>query len=169
MEEIFKRRSIRKYRTQKIEDEKIDKMLRAAMQAPGSRMGKEPWEFVVIKNKETITKLSQMDSNAKVLEGASLAILLIANMNTSHFKHVWQQDMAAAATTMLLEASYLGLGAVWINIAPKEERMKYISELFNLNQNLKPFNIISIGYPAEGQENKFIDKYHEKRVHYEKY
>ena len=77
--------------------------------------------------------------------------------------------MAAAATTLLLEASYLDLGAVWVNIAPKEERMNYISNLFNLSENLRPFNIISIGYPAEGEENKFIDKYHEDRVHYEKY
>ncbi len=169
MDEIFKRRSIRKYREGEIEDEKIDKLLKAAMQAPGSRMGKEPWEFIVIKNKEAINKLSEMDHNAKVLKGANLAIVLIANMENSHFKHVWQQDMAAAATTLLLEASYLDLGAVWVNIAPKEERMNYISNLFNLSENLRPFNIISIGYPAEGEENKFIDKYHEDRVHYEKY
>jgi len=169
MEEIFKRRSIRKYRKGEIEDDKIDKLLKAAMQAPGSRMGKEPWEFIVIKNKETINKLSEMDNNSKVLKGASLAIVLIANMDHSHFKHVWQQDMAAAATTLLLEASYLDLGAVWVNIAPKKERMEYVSNLFNLSENLRPFNIISIGYPAEGEKNKFIDKYHEDRIHYEKY
>lgn len=169
MEEINKRRSIRKYREGKIEDEKIDKMIRAAMQAPGSRMGKEPWEFIVVKNKDTINKLSKMDHNSKMLEGASLAIVLLANMNNSHFKKVWQQDMAAAATMLLLEASYLGLGAVWVNIAPHEHRMKFISEFFDLSENIRPFNMISIGYPEEDQENKFVDKYHEDRVHYEKY
>ncbi|KZX17791.1 NADH dehydrogenase [Methanobrevibacter cuticularis] len=169
MEEIFKRRSIRKYREDEIEDEKIDKLIRAAMQAPGSRLTKEPWEFIIVKNKDTIDKLSEMDHNSKMLEGASLAIVLIANMDTSHFHHVWQQDMAAASTTLLLEASYLDLGAVWVNIAPNEKRMEYIRKLFNLTENLRPFNIISIGYPAEGQENKFLDKYHENRVHYEEY
>lgn len=169
MKEIFKRRSIRKYTEEEIENEKIDKLIRAAMQAPGSRLNKEPWEFIVIKNKDTITKLSEMDHNSKPLKGANLAILLIANMDNTHFHHVWQQDMAAASTTLLLEASYLELGAVWINIAPNKKRMDYIIQLFNLTENLKPFNIISIGYPAKGQKNEFIDKYHENRVHYEKY
>jgi nitroreductase len=169
MEEIFKRRSIRKYREGKIENEKIDKLIRAAMQAPGSRLTKEPWEFIIVKNRDTINKLSEMDHNSKPLKGASLAIVLIANMDNSHFKHVWQQDMAAAATTLLLEAAYLDLGAVWINVAPKEKRMEYVSDLFDLSENLRPFNIISIGYPGEGQKNEFIDKYHEDRVHYEKY
>jgi nitroreductase len=169
MEEIYKRRSIRKYSSKNVEDEKIDKLLKTAMQAPGSRMGSEPWEFIVVKNKDTIKKLSDMDLNSKPLSGANVAIVLIANMNTSHFKHAWEQDMAAAATTLLLEASYLDLGGVWINVAPKEDRMNYIRNLFDLDDYLRPFNIISLGYPADGEENKFINKYHSERVHYEEY
>lgn len=37
------------------------------------------------------------------------------------------------------------------------------------NENIKPFCIITLGYPAEGYENKFIDKYDESRIHYETY
>ncbi|MDL2270268.1 nitroreductase family protein [Methanobrevibacter sp. OttesenSCG-928-I08] len=169
MDAINKRRSIRKYSSKEIEDEKIDKMLRAAMQAPGSRLGSEPWEFIVVKDKDTIQKLSQMSPNAKLLSGASLAIVLLANMDRVHYPLVWQQDMSAAATNLLLEASNLGLGAVWIGTAPKQDRMDYLSDLFQLGENIRPFNIISIGYPAEGLENKFLDKYDETRVHYEKY
>lgn len=169
MKEINIRRSIRKYSTKDVEDEKIDKILRAAMQAPGSRLGSEPWEFIVVKNKDTIDKLSQMSPNAKLVGGAKLAIVLVANMDRVHYPEVWQQDMSAAAENLLLEASYLGLGAVWIGTAPKKERMDYLSKLFNLPENIRPFNIISIGYPGEGQKNKFLDKYDETRVHYEKY
>lgn len=170
MEGLFTRRSIRKYEANReIEDEKIDKMLRAGMQAPGSRMGKEPWEFIVVKDKETIKKLSQMDTNAKLIENASLAIVTLANMDRVHYPLVWQQDMSAAVQNILLEAAHLGLGAVWIGTAPIQERMDYLSDLFNLGDNIRPFNIISIGYPGEGQENKFIDKYDETRIHYEKY
>lgn len=168
-ENIRNRRSIRKYSEGEISDEDIDKLLRAAMQAAGSRMGAEPWEFIVVKNKETIKKLSEIDSNTKLLAGASLAIVSIANMERAHYKRMWQQDMSAASENLLLEAANLGLGAVWLGIAPVEERMNIIREMFNLDENLRPFNIISIGYPAEGLENKFIDKYDETRVHYEKY
>lgn len=148
---------------------KIDKLLRAAMQAAGSRMGAEPWEFIVVKNKETIKKLSEIDSNTKLLANASLAIVLLANMERVHYKQLWQQDMSAASENLLLEAANLGLGAVWLGIAPIEERMDKIRKIFNLKEEIRPFNIISIGYPAEGLENKFIDKFDESRVFYEKY
>lgn len=169
MEEIFKRRSIREYKDGEIDDEKVDKILRAGMQAPGSRLGKEPWEFIVVKNKETINRLSEMKPNGYRLKGASLAIVSLANMDRVHYPAVWQQDMSAAVTNMLLEVSYLGLGGVWLGVAPTKERMDFISEIFDLGENLRPFNIICIGYPAEGQENKFLDKFDKSRIHYEKY
>ena len=91
-------------------------------------------------------------------------------MERVHYERVWQQDMAAASENLLLEAANLGLGAVWLGIAPVEERMNKIREIFNLKgESLRPFNIISLGYPAEGLENKFVDKYDETRVHYETY
>lgn len=169
-ENIRNRRSIRKYSDKEIPDEYVDKLLRAAMQAAGSRMGAEPWEFIVVKDKETIKKLSELDSNTKPLKTATLAIVSIANMERVHYERVWQQDMAAASENLLLEAANLGLGAVWLGIAPVEERMNKIREIFNLeSESLRPFNIISLGYPAEGFENKFVDKYDETRVHYETY
>lgn len=169
-ENIRNRRSIRKYSDKEIPDEYVDKLLRAAMQAAGSRMGAEPWEFIVVKDKETIEKLSELDSNTKPLKTATLAIVSIANMERVHYERVWQQDMAAASENLLLEAANLGLGAVWLGIAPVEERMNKILEIFNLeSESLCPFNIISLGYPAEGFENKFVDKYDETRVHYETY
>ena len=169
-ENIRNRRSIRKYSDKEIPDEYVDKLLRAAMQAAGSRMGAEPWEFIVVKDKETIGKLSELDSNTKPLKTATLAIVSIANMERVHYERVWQQDMAAASENLLLEAANLGLGAVWLGIAPVEERMNKIREIFNLeSESIRPFNIISLGYPAEGFENKFVDKYDETRVHYETY
>lgn len=169
-ENIRNRRSIRKYSDKEIPDEYVDKLLRAAMQAAGSRMGAEPWEFIVVKDKETIKKLSEVDTNTKPLKTATLAIVSIANMERVHYERVWQQDMAAASENLLLEAANLGLGAVWLGIAPVEERMNKIREIFNLeSESLRPFNIISLGYPAEGFENKFVDKYDETRVHYETY
>lgn len=169
-ENIRNRRSIRKYSDKEIPDEYVDKLLRAAMQAAGSRMGAEPWEFIVVKDKDTIKKLSELDSNTKPLKTATLAIVSIANMERVHYERVWQQDMAAASENLLLEAANLGLGAVWLGIAPVEERMNKIREIFNLeSESLRPFNIISLGYPAEGFENKFVDKYDETRVHYETY
>ena len=168
-EEIINtRRSIRQYADKEVSDEDILKILKAGMQAPGSRLGAEPWEFVVVKNKETLAKLGEIKPR---VTNAPVAIVLVANIERSFYKLVWQQDMSAAAENMLLEAVNLGLGALWNGVAPEEERMKAIGEIIGINDitETKPFCIITIGYPAEGCENKFMDKFDEERIHYEKY
>lgn len=137
------------------------------MQAPGSRLGAEPWEFIVIKNKETLNQLSKIKPRVKT---APVAILLIANIERAFYKRHWQQDMAAVAENMLLEAVNVGLGGLWNGVAPTEETMNAVSELFDLdNENLIPFCIITLGYPDGEYENKFMDKFDEERIHYEKY
>ena len=167
-EEIIKtRRSIREYQDKDVSDEDILKILKAGMQAPGSRLGAEPWEFVVIKNKETLEKLSEIKPRIKT---APVAILLVANIERAFYKLHWQQDMSAAAENMLLEAVNLGLGGLWNGVAPTEKTMQKVADLFGLdNENQIPFCVITIGYPAEGWENKFMDKFDEERIHYEKY
>lgn len=164
---IKTRRSIRQYQDKEVEDEKIDKILHAAMQAPGSRLNAEPWEFLVIKNKDTLKKLGEIKPRVK---GAPLAIILIANIERSFYKQSWQQDMSAAAENMLLEAVNLNLGGLWNGVAPFEDKMQDIANVIGIdNENIKPFCIITLGYPAEGYENKFMDKYDESRIHYETY
>ena len=167
-EEIINtRRSIRQYQDRKVSDEDILKILKAGMQAPGSRLGAEPWEFVVIKNKDTLAKLAEIKPR---VETAPVAILLVANIERAFYKLHWQQDMSAAAENMLLEAVNLGLGGLWNGVAPTPETMEAVSELFGLdNENHVPFCVITLGYPAEGWENKFMDKFDESRIHYEKY
>ena len=167
-EEIINtRRSIRQYADKEVSDEDILKILKAGMQAPGSRLGAEPWEFVVIKNKDTLMKLAEIKPRVKT---APVAILLVANIDRAFYKAHWQQDMSAACENMLLEAVNLGLGGLWNGVAPTEETMAKVAELFDLdNETHVPFSIVTIGYPAEGWENKFMDKFDEERIHYETY
>ena len=168
-EEIINtRRSIRQYTDEEVSDEDILKILKAGMQAPGSRLGAEPWEFVVVKNRETLLKLGQIKPR---VTNAPVAIVLVANIERAFYKTVWQQDMGAACENMLLEAVNLGLGALWNGVAPEEERMAKIGEIIGIDDitDLKPYSIVTVGYPAEGWENKFMDKFDEERIHYEKY
>ena len=164
---INTRRSIREYQDKEVEDEKILKILKAGMQAPGSRLGAEPWEFVIVKDKDTLAKLGEIKPR---VTNAPVAIVLVANIERAFYKTVWQQDMGAAAENMLLEAVNLGLGGLWNGVAPTEDTMQKVADLFDLdNVNHLPFCVITIGYPAEGWENKFMDKFDEERIHYEKY
>ena len=86
-EVINKRRSIREYVDKNVSDEDILKIIKAGMQAPGSRLGAEPWEFIVIKNRETLDKLAEIKPR---LSTAPVAIVLIANIERAFYKTVWQ-------------------------------------------------------------------------------
>lgn len=166
METIFKRRSIRRYEDKQVENEKIEKLLRAAMQAP-SAGNQRPWEFIVVKDKETLKRLSNVSPYSNMVATANLAIVLLSNKDYMKYPEYWQQDMAAATQNLLLEASYLGLGAVWLGIAPLKERMEYVKEIFDLPENVDVFAIVPIGYPLE--ENKFIDRFEQERIKFERY
>lgn len=166
MKEIFIRRSIRTYKDALVEKEKIDKLLRAAMQAP-SAGNQQPWEFIVVQDKDLLNKLSGISPYSKMLAKAPLAIVMLANKNIFRIPEKWQQDMGAATENLLLEAVHLGLGGVWLGVAPVEDRMNAISEIFNLPENILPFAIVSIGYPET--EQKFVDRYDASRVHYDGY
>ena len=168
MEAIFIRRSIRKFKNQPVEKEKIDKLLKAAMQAP-SAGNQQPWEFIVVQERENLIKLSGMSPYSKPVKDAPLALVLLGNEERMKFPENWQQDMGTATENILLQAVELGLGAVYLGAAPIEERENFIKKMFDLPDHIKPFCIIPIGYPADGQENKFIDRYDEKRVHYESF
>lgn len=167
MQEIFNRRSIRKFKDQAVEPEKIDKLLRAAMQAP-SAGNQQPWEFIVIQDKETLNKISQTSPYGKPAAGSSVTFVLLANENELKVPTAWEEDLGAAAENLLLEAVHLGLGGVWLGIATSEAVTDNTRRLFKLPNHIRPFAYISVGYP-DGQKNEFTDRYIEDRVHHEKW
>lgn len=165
MDAIFTRRSIRKFLDQPIEVEKINKILRAGMQAPSAK-NQQPWEFFVVQKPENLKKLAETSPFTKPILTAPVAIVLLANDHHIKLSDYWHQDMGACAQNVLLEATELGLGSLWMGIAPEPERMKYIVDLFKLPDNLKPFCIIALGYPDE-QTNHFVDRYDSARIHHD--
>jgi len=165
-EAIYQRRSIRRFTSSLIEPEKIEILLKSAMQAP-SAGNQQPWEFLVITSKKTLFHLSKTHPYATPLENATLGIVMLSNQKSLKYSEYWQQDLAAATQTLLLQAVELGLGAVWTGIAPDEGRMNYIEKLFNLPSHIIPFALLALGYPAYPSitENRF----NAKKIHYETY
>lgn len=148
-EAIFTRRSIRKYKKgMKIPQDYIRKMLEAAMYAPSSR-NRQPWHFIVIDDQTTLTYLSEIHPYGKMLAEASLAILVCGDMEIEEMKVYHAINGSAATQNLLLAAHALGLGAVWLGVYGREERMKSIAQKLNLPDNIIPVSLISIGYPDE--------------------
>lgn len=165
MKEIFNRRSIRKFTDDAVDDVKVQKLLRAAMQAP-SAGNQRPWEFILIRDRQLLDTFSEMCPFSKALTNTKLAILLVANEDRMRHPEFWQQDMGAAAQSILLEAIHLDLGTTWLGIAPIEERMQFVTKLLSLEDNLKPFCVIPVGYPADATKIRFVDRFEEDRIHY---
>jgi nitroreductase len=166
MEEIFKRRSIRKYKDKKVEKEKIEKLLKAAAAAP-SAGNEQPWHFVVIKDRDTLNHLAEVHPYAKMLKDAPLAVAVCGDLNKQRHEGFWVQDCAAATQNILLEAVSLDLGAVWIGAYPNEERERVVSEVLDVPENIRTVSLISIGYPAEKKGK--TDRLSDEIVHHDKW
>lgn len=164
-EAIQKRRSIRSFEERPVEKEKIEKLLRAGMQAP-SAGNQQPWEFIVVEDKKTLQELSKAHIYAGPIKNAPLGIIVLANEKNAKYKQYYQQDLAAAAENILLAAVELDLGTVWMGIAPEADRMAFIKELFHLPAGVEAFVMLAIGYSTA---NKFEDRFDRTRIHYEKY
>ncbi len=166
MKEIFERRSIRKYRDKPVSEEDIEKLLRAAMAAP-SAGNQQDWEFVVIKDKDILNSIPNVHPYASMLKKAPLAIAVCADRGRGSHKGYWVQDCAAATQNILLEAQYLGLGACWLGIYPREKRVKGLKEILGLPDNVMPLSLIAIGYPDEKKgPTKRFDK---SKIHINKW
>ena len=164
---IFARRSIRKYQDKPVEREKLERLLKAAMAAP-SAMNIKPWEFVVVTEQVTMDMIRSALMFGKFNAPAAIAVC----GNTSFFKHpmaskYWVQDCSAATENILLAAVGLGLGTVWLGVHPIHNFSKRISEILQLPAQVKPLNIIYVGYPAE--EKPARTQYDPDRVYWEKY
>lgn len=165
MEAIFTRRSVRSFKNQRIEDEKVDKMLRAAMQAP-SAYNQQAWEFIVVRNKETLQRLSTSNQYAGSLADADVGIIILGNTERMALQLMWEQDLGACTQNLLLQATALGLGAVWYGTTPYKDRMEFIQKEFDLTENFLPYCMIGIGYPKNENANKFLDRYDASKVRY---
>ncbi len=165
-EAILTRRSIRKFTSQPVSNELVEKILRAGMQAPSAR-NKQPWHFVVIRNREILDKISVIHPYAYMLKEAPLGILICGDSKIEITIEYIVQDCSAATQNMLLAAHDSGLGAVWLGIYPREPRIKALRELLNIPEHIIPVSMIAIGYPDEKKspENRFKPE----RIHYDKW
>ena len=167
LETILKRRSIRKYTDRPVEPEKLDLLLQAAMAAP-SAMNCKPWEFVVVTDPE---KLAQFRS--RLIFGnrnAPAAIVICGNPSLSinpAARLFWVQDCSLAGENILIAATGLGLGTVWVGVHPVGEFVRVVREIIGLPKHITPLGLLYVGYAAE--EKPARTQVDTDRIHWQKY
>lgn len=166
MEVVSTRRSIRSFQEKTVSDELLENVVRAGMMAP-SAGNQQPWEFVIIREKERLAKIPGFHPYAKMAENAPAAIVLCGAPEGIKYPTFWPQDCSAAAQNMLLAARDCGLGSVWAGIYPEESRMKGFRELCGIPQEVVPFALIVLGWP--NQEFKEKVRFKPERIRYEQW
>jgi nitroreductase len=165
---VFSRRSIRKYLSTDVSDQDIKDILEAAMAAP-SACATDPWHFIVVRNQDLRENIASFLPNGQMLIDAPVGIVVCGDIEKAHTNKLsyMLQDCSAAIENLLISANILGLGACWLGIHPREDRIKNISELFKLPKNIIPISVISLGYPDEKPSSR--TRYNEAAVHFEKW
>lgn len=166
IEAIFKRRSIRKFKDEDVDNEIIITLLKAATAAP-TAANCQPWEFIVVNDYEKLSELKEELKFARY--NAPTAIVVCGNMKLA-FKGLtqefWVQDCSAAIENILIAATGLGLGSVWIGVYPTPN-VKSVKRVLNIPDYVTPLGIVYVGYPAEVKEAR--TRYNEKRVYWQEY
>ena len=147
---IFGRRSIREYQTASVPDEVVTDLLAAAMAAP-SACAKDPWRFVVVRNRGTLQAIAGALPNGTMLANAAVGIVVCGDLRAAHGGELSYllQDCSAATQNLLLAAHALGLGACWLGVHPRQPRIEALTKILHLPDKVVPVCCIAVGWPAE--------------------
>ena len=162
---IFARRSVRSFKPQKIADDMVKAIFEAAMAAP-SACDKRPYEFIQVDEKGLLGKITEFLPNGKFLVEAPLGVVVCGDLTVAHSNELSYllQDCSAAIENILLAASALGLGACWLGVHPRPDRIAGLQKLFALPENIIPVSVIAIGHPA-GEPPSPRTQYDPSKIH----
>lgn len=167
------RRSIRQFKDQPIEDEKIETLKEIALLSPTSK-NKKPWEFIFVKDQETLKALSKVKpKGGHMIKDSTLTIVIIVDEEESD---VWIEDASIATAYLHLASHDLGLGSCWVQI---RNRMKdydqkimsetLVQEILDIPQHKKVLAMLAVGYLAETKEPYVTKNLDFSKIHIEKY
>ena len=148
LETIFKRRSIRRYMPDAVKEEDIQTILKAGMAAPSAH-NTHPCYFIVIRDRMLLDRMGNEYIYHQMLLKANTAIVICADpVLMHHDTDVYIVDDCSAATeNMLLAASELGLGGVWLGIHGREQFVENLRNWLEIPEGIFVHSVMSLGYP----------------------
>jgi len=165
-EAIKNRRSVRSFIDKTIRNKDINIILDCAMSAPTAR-NQQAWRFIVIDDKNILNEIAAKMEHGKMCKTANKVIVVCSMVDNEMQELYWQQDCSAATQNILLSATHLGIGSVWVAIHPRESKINYISKALKLPSNVKPLCLVALGY---ANEHKDIDnRFDEDKIKYNKW
>lgn len=166
LKEIEQRRSVRKYLSKELSKEQLDLLVLSGSKAPSAH-NRQPWEFIVVTDKDLLLKITEFHKYAQMLKDAPAAIIVLGNKEVCNNNDYIYCDCSAVTQNILLQAEHMQLGAVWCALAPDETRSNGVTNLFDLPSHIMPVSLIALGY--EDGEKGIVPKPLDNKVFYNKY
>jgi nitroreductase len=171
IELLRKRRSIRRYTDEPLDRTTVDLLIEALLRAPSSR-NINPWEFVVVDDRDLLARLSRAkEHGSDFLKQARLGIVVCADARKSD---VWVEDCSIASILVQMTAQSLGLGSCWIQIRKRSHDTEttaeeYIHTTLGLPEHIRILSMISIGHPGERREPLPENELEYRKVRHNRY
>ncbi len=164
---LVNRRSYRKYLNEPLSGDEVQLILEAALLSPTSK-NKHSWEFVVVEDKEMLSKLSNCKPHsASFVADAALAVVVAGNPLESD---VWVEDASIAAINMQLQAEELGIGSCWVQVRNREfsetiTAGEYINDILDIPMPMEVLCIVSFGKKEKPRSPNSVDNLLWEKVH----
>jgi len=142
------RASIRNFGDKKITAVQINTILNAGFCTPSAKNNR-PFHFVVSESRDKLLRLSESNSNVKLLTTAAACIIVCGDKVLQGIPELLIEDCSAATQNMLLAIHSIGLGGVWCGVTQSSELYKNIVAEFELPNRIRPISLIALGYPNE--------------------
>lgn len=161
---ILARRSVRAYTGEPVPPADTKALLEAAMAAP-SASNRQPWRFVVVTDRPRLKQLADIHPYGKMLADAAACVAVCGDLDTS--PDFWVQDCSAATENILVAASMLGLGAVWLGVHPRREREQQLKRYLGIPDQAGLLCLVAVGRPTEQPRPR--TQYDPDKVHRERW
>jgi len=171
---IRERRSIHRFKSEPVSDEKIRTILEAGRWAP-SWTNTQPWEFIVVKDEAKREKICDIAKNTLLIvnggsiEGCSCMIVICVDPARDPYHYI--EDGAVATQNMALAAHSLGLATYWAGIfnldkaeGSLEEQVK---DLLKIPEQIRVVAILPLGTPAYSKKGE--RRWLRDMLHYDEY
>jgi nitroreductase len=142
---ITERYSVRKFKSERLSQEDVDKILQASHKAP-TGCNYQPQRILVLNTEDAISKLQKCTRSHF---NAPTAMLVCHNKNESWVRPYDKAlsspiDASIVATHIILKAWDIGVGCCWV----MHFNPTLMKETFNIPENIEPVALIVMGYPA---------------------
>jgi nitroreductase len=165
LQTLSSRRSIRKFKEDLVEREKIKRILEAVRLSP-SALNRQPWKFILVSQQENIDGLNY---TCNQVWKTPYMIVACADPELSFVREdgesYWKMDLAIAMHSLMLAAWEEGLGTCWVSAFNEND----VKTILGIPKNIRVMAISPLGYPGEKKGDVKNRKPLHEIIHYEKW